>query len=349
MSGSLDRSTWVRIALYVSFCVSAALIVLVAMTRAEDGVDPINGALFAFCLAISAVTVIELNHPIVTKRNGRVVLLLGGMLAQLALIRATDWIEAANHLPLQVGFLLTPFIFAPMVHAVLLGGPAGIFSAVYVSLLGTLLVPDESKTLFMAVSLLSGVTAALTLRKTRRRVQLLRAGFYAGLMAMVLAFIFGVVRLGAGSAEDWRMIGLAAGTALGMGIGTALVVSGLLPVLEGIFLLTTDISWLELSDLNHRLLRRMQIEAPGTFHHSLIVASLSEAAAEAVGANASLCRVCAYFHDVGKLNKPEYFIENQQDGGENPHDALTPTMSALIIVAHVNDGVDLAFKHRLNP
>jgi putative nucleotidyltransferase with HDIG domain len=93
----------------------------------------------------------------------------------------------------------------------------------------------------------------------------------------------------------------------------------------------------------------LQLEAPGTFHHSLVVASLSEAAAEAVGANAAMCRVGAYYHDIGKLNKPAYFIENQHDGTENPHDSLTPTMSALIITAHVKDGVDLALKHKLNP
>ncbi len=91
----------------------------------------------------------------------------------------------------------------------------------------------------------------------------------------------------------------------------------------------------------------MTIEAPGTYHHSLVVANLAESAAEAVGANATLCRVCAYFHDIGKLHKPEYFIENIGDG-ENPHDDLTPTMSALIVIAHVKDGVDLALKHKLN-
>jgi putative nucleotidyltransferase with HDIG domain len=349
VSGSLDRSVSVRFALYLTFCVSAAVLVMRALAVGEEGAIPLSGSLYAFCLAVSAVTVIELNHTMITKRNSRVVLLLGGMLAQLALIRGFDWIERANDLPPEVGFLLTPFVLAPMVHAVLLGGPAGVFSAVYVSLLGTLLVPDEGKTLFLAVSLLSGLAAALTLRKTRRRVQLLRAGFYAGGMAFLLAVIFGVVRLGGGAMDDWKMIGLAAASALGMCIGTALLVSGFLPVLEGMFQLTTDISWLELSDLNHRLLRRMQLEAPGTFHHSLVVASLSESAAEAIGANASMCRVCAYFHDVGKLNKPEYFIENQGDGVENPHDSLTPTMSALIIVAHVKDGVDLALKYRLNP
>ncbi len=123
--------------------------------------------------------------------------------------------------------------------------------------------------------------------------------------------------------------------------------AGVLPILEHLFQITTDISWLEASDLNHPLLRRMTIEAPGTYHHSLVVANLAEAAAEAIGANATLCRVCAYFHDVGKLVKPEYFTENM-NFERNPHDDLAPTMSALIIMAHVKEGVDLALKNKLN-
>jgi hypothetical protein len=91
----------------------------------------------------------------------------------------------------------------------------------------------------------------------------------------------------------------------------------------------------------------MTIEAPGTYHHSLVVANLAEAAAEAIGANATLCRVCAYFHDVGKLVKPDYFTENMSFE-RNPHEDLAPTMSALIIIAHVKEGVDLALKYKLN-
>ena len=149
--------------------------------------------------------------------------------------------------------------------------------------------------------------------------------------------------------DHLQLLGTGSTAAFGTAVLTALLISGLLPIFEGFFHLTTDISWLELSDLNHKLLRQMQLEAPGTFHHSLVVAALAEAAAEKIGANAPMCRVCSYFHDVGKLKKPGYFIENQNEGGENPHDALTPTMSALIIIAHVKDGVDLAVKHKLNP
>src|SRR5256885_8339697 len=105
-------------------------------------------------------------------------------------------------------------------------------------------------------------------------------------------------------------------------------------MLENLFQITTDISWLEASDLNHPLLRRMTIEAPGTYHHSLVVANLAEAPAEAIGANATRCLVCSHFHDVGKLIKPEYFTENMSFE-RNPHHHLAPTMSTLIIIAHV--------------
>jgi putative nucleotidyltransferase with HDIG domain len=143
------------------------------------------------------------------------------------------------------------------------------------------------------------------------------------------------------------MVGWQSVAAIATGFGTAVLASGLIPVLENVFRITTDISWLEMADLNHPLLRRMSLEAPGTYHHSLAVANLAEAAAEKVGANPTMCRVCAYFHDIGKLVKPEYFTENMPPG-HNPHDDLTPTMSALIIIAHVKEGVDLALKNRLN-
>jgi putative nucleotidyltransferase with HDIG domain len=354
VSASIDSSPWVRFALYLGFCVAAGVLIMQGVVHDRaDSDGSLKAGLYAFFLSLSAVTVIELNHPAVVQRNARVILLFGGVLMQLSFVHLVEHLVELFDMPLDFGLLLSPFIIAPMVHAVLLGARAGVFSAVYVSLLSTLLVVDESKALFLTVSLLCGLVAALALRKTRRRSQLLRAGLYSGLTAVMLSMVFGVIDLrtlsSGGAVGDWKEIALASGAAFGVGIGTALLVGGVLPVLEGLFRLTTDISWLELSDLNHKLLRQMQLEAPGTFHHSLVVASLSESAAEAVGANASMCRVCSYFHDIGKLSKPEYFIENQHDGGANPHNSLTPTMSALIIIAHVKDGVDLALKHHLNP
>jgi putative nucleotidyltransferase with HDIG domain len=136
------------------------------------------------------------------------------------------------------------------------------------------------------------------------------------------------------------------GAGLATGMLTGVVVVGLLPLLESLFKRTTDITMLELTDYNHPLLRRMQMEAPGTYHHSLVVAQLAENAADAIGASSLRARVCALFHDIGKMVKPEYFTENQRED-VNPHDFNNPSLSALIIKSHVKEGVDLALQHHL--
>ena len=167
----------------------------------------------------------------------------------------------------------------------------------------------------------------------------MRASVFAGFTVAIFALLIGVVdRL------EFFTILKHMGAGILTGLLTGIVVAGLLPILEGLFKRTTDITLLELTDYNHPLLRLMQMEAPGTYHHSLVVAQLAENAASAIGANPLLARVCALFHDIGKTAKPEYFVENQQDG-INPHNDNNPSLSALIIKSHVKDGVDL--KHKL--
>lgn len=351
---SLEYSVWVRFALYALFVVGSALLVLRSAGDAIFASSPFTGTLCGLVFALTAVAMFHVGREASCRRNSRVVLVLGGMLGHLAIVRLMlvlthGAVDEEN----TYQFLLIPFALAPMLHGVLLGRSVGAFSAVYVSLVGALFVHGGDRLVFLVMSLVCGVTAVMVTTQVSKRVQLLRAGLAVGSVALVLALVLGQLDVselfGPAVVDRLQYLGLACAAAFGTGLGTALLVGGLLPVFEGMFRLTTGISWLELSDLNHKLLRRMQLEAPGTFHHSLVVASLAEAAAESIGANAQLCRVCSYFHDVGKLKKPEYFIENQHDGAENPHDLLTPTMSALVIIAHVKDGVDLAVKHKLNP
>ncbi|HEY5037119.1 MAG TPA: HDIG domain-containing metalloprotein, partial [Chthoniobacterales bacterium] len=249
----------------------------------------------------------------------------------------------------ETTWLIAPYAFAPLVLCVLLGRNHGLYGAVFVSLWSSILVSKIDAPLLVN-GLISGFTAVYLTLQVRRRSRLIRAGLFVGLAIWLLSLTFGLIgpiNLFNPGATDWTMIGVQSAFAIGNGIVTAMVVGGALPILEHLFRITTDISWLEASDLNHPLLRRMTIEAPGTYHHSLVVANLAESAAEAIGANATLCRVCSYFHDVGKLVKPEYFTENM-NFERNPHDDLAPTMSALIIIAHVKEGVDLALKHGLN-
>ena len=130
------------------------------------------------------------------------------------------------------------------------------------------------------------------------------------------------------------------------GIFVAVIATGLLPLIEMSFGYTTDIKLLELANLDQPLLRELMVQAPGTYHHSVIVSNMVEATAKAVNANPLLAKVAAYYHDIGKIKKPLYFIENQMDR-ENKHEKLAPSMSSLILISHVKDGVELAKKEKL--
>ena len=188
----------------------------------------------------------------------------------------------------------------------------------------------------------AATTSAIMCRQIRSRTKLVNVGLIAA--AFVFPTALGVqYMLGQplGLPLLINATWFAGGTFL-----AGLLMNSLLPYLEQWFDIQTDINLLEFSDANHPLLKELVQRAPGTYNHSINVASISEAAAEAIGANGLLCRVGAYFHDVGKLRKPDYFIENQA-GGANKHDDLVPTMSTLVIIAHVKDGVEIAKKHRL--
>jgi hypothetical protein len=194
--------------------------------------------------------------------------------------------------------------------------------------------------------LLVGCTAMVAqLREVRHRNSLIRA-------ATVTALVLGAGALALGAMETplvegmWRQVTLQAGWAGVASFGVGFLVLGLLPSFERLFGVTTGMTLAELRDPRQPLLRQLQQRAPGTYNHSLQVATLSEAAAEAVGADELLVYVGALYHDVGKLNKPEYFVENQA-GGDNKHDKLSPAMSLLVIIGHVKDGVELAREYNL--
>jgi cyclic-di-AMP phosphodiesterase PgpH len=351
---ALEDSVWVKIGLYALFAVGITMLVLRASPGATFANEPWRGAIYAMIISITAIVIFHSIQPQVScRRNSRVILVLGSIIGHLIIIRLVMTLADTEAILERYRFLFLPCALAPMLHGVLLGRTVGSFTTVCVSVIGCLFVPRVDVLGYLVLSIVCGMTAVILTVHVRKRVQLLRAGIYVGVVTLVLGLLLGrldvISCFGPGAVDRLQVLGAGSAAALGTGIFTALVISGLLPIFEGFFRLTTDISWLELSDLNHKLLRRMQLEAPGTFHHSLIVASLAEAAAEKIGANAPMCRVCSYFHDIGKLKKPGYFIENQHEGTENPHDALTPTMSALVIIAHVKDGVDLAVKSKLNP
>ena len=314
--------------------------------------EPTKNFVIALLFFATALTQLWMNQPTTFLRSSRLLLVFGVIFVQLAatkLVLVLCNSGMYSFLRPETAGLIAPYAFAPLVLSVLLGKNHGLYASAFVSLWSSILFGKIDAPLLVC-GLISGFTAVYLTLQVRQRSRLIRAGFGVGVAIWLLSLTFGIIGpfdLFSADGNDWKMIGVQSALAIGNGILTATIVGGILPILEHLFQITTDISWLEASDLNHPLLRRMTIEAPGTYHHSLVVANLAEAAAEAIGANATLCRVCSYFHDIGKLVKPEYFTENM-NFERNPHDELAPTMSALIIMAHVKEGVDLALKHRLN-
>jgi hypothetical protein len=312
--------------------------------------------MLVYCLAAA---LLWMNHQCIWADNSRLFLVFGILVLHVQLMRwisvgameanvpsGPDWSALDRR---QFWELMLPYAFGPMLLSMLLGQRLGMVLAIFGSLFGAML-NGALNGRSLVIGMLSGFAAALMTRDVRRRAGLLKAGLVVGCTTLLLDLLLGQIgplQWSDLSHTRWDTIGWQMFATLMSGVGSALVISGVLPVLESIFGITTPITWLELADLNHPLLKRMTLEAPGTYHHSLMVAQLAEAAAESIGANAAMARVCAYFHDIGKLVKPEYFIENMRHG-RDAHAELAPTMSALVIIAHVKEGVDLAIKHHLN-
>jgi cyclic-di-AMP phosphodiesterase PgpH len=183
-------------------------------------------------------------------------------------------------------------------------------------------------------------TAVLLLRNVRTRTQLVKVAVHAGLAYLVMTLATGAL-----SDQSWQLMLADAMRNFVWGALAGFLLTGALPLVERCFGMVTDISLLELADGSHPLLQELVKRAPGTYTHSMTVATLAEAAAETIGANPLLTRVGSYFHDVGKMLKPQYFIENQN--GENRHNDLEPALSTLIIIGHVKDGVALARQYGL--
>ncbi len=327
-----------KIAIMLLFSVGLGVLIFSGIEN-----EPMKHFVISLLIFGTAMTALWINFPKSFESNSRLLLVLSICFIQLIGVRLILTGDAVSD---RYAWLVFPYAFAPLTLSVLIGRHHGLYAAIFCSLWSSFLLPEISPT-FIVLSLITGFVAVFVTLQVRRRSRLIKAGIYIGIATWILAATFGLIGPLKMEHTDWRLIGWQTLLAVSTGFATAVLVSGILPALETMFNITTDISWLEMADMNHPLLRRLSMEAPGTYHHSLAVANLSEAAAESIGANPTICRVCAYFHDIGKLVKPDYFTENMRPG-HNPHDELTPTMSALIIIAHVKEGVDLALKNKLN-
>jgi len=241
--------------------------------------------------------------------------------------------------------LIVPVPLAVMVMCLVCGARAGLGTALLFSLAMRLTCPGADVEFY--VLLVGGMVAALVSQQVRTRSSLIVVGLMTGSAMLCMALTLKLI------GADGTIIAPDGGVlrssfwAMANGALGGFLVSGLLPAIEHVFDVTTDVRLLEWSDPNKPLLRKLLLEAPGTYHHSMVVGNLAADAAENIGANARLARVAAYFHDVGKLRKPQYFTENQIEGMPNPHDNLSPSMSSLIITAHPKDGADMADQYNV--
>ena len=236
--------------------------------------------------------------------------------------------------------LIVPLAAAPMIICVFMGLGSALPFAVLTAVAAA--VVFKNNLAMLVFSLISGCMGAYWIRNCRERKIFVMAGAKTGLLAAVLA---AAVSVYAGHFSWTHLIWSMLFAFLG-GMSSGIIAAGVVPLVEIAFGYTTDITLLELANLDRPILRQLMMEAPGTYHHSVIVGSMVEAAAVEIDANPLLAKVTGYYHDIGKIKKPQYFIENQRNG-KNKHDKLAPSMSSLILVSHIKEGVELAREHKL--
>ena len=294
-------------------------------------------------VSVSAAIYVYHYQRKITKNHARALVLVGLFL--LMLVTTKLGVSITNHAFLATGSAVTVAVILTIAYDQRFAMGMGMFYCVLASLtVGAMPVSTPQPTnLNLFLTMAAGVvTCCFCLKEIRTRIKLLKISTLAAVVVFVTA---GATEFLTGNSETTgilRNAGFHAGTTLIVG----LLIQSLLPLIEKSFRIATSMTLLDYSDANQPLLKRLHMEAPGTFSHSLLIGSIAEAAAESIGCNGLLCRVGAYYHDVGKINKAGYFVENEL-GSASRHKELAPTMSHLIIVGHIKDGIEMAKEYAL--
>ena len=300
--------------------------------RGDRLYPPLARTLLMLLFVAVFATYLRVELPAVFRDNA--------MLAMFVLLTALvlGLAEVATGL-LDLPEFAVPLALAPLVVGSLLEKRPALVFTLLLTVAATAVT--DLKTPFVAVAVLGGITAVYSVARLRHRWHFARALLTIAIANLVAILAWDLAR--GPTAPMLLRDGLAG---IGNAAASVLFAFLMLPLVEHLLGLTSDITLLELSDLNRPLLRRLQLEASGTYHHSMVVGSLAEAAAEAIGANSLLARVSAYYHDIGKLAKPEYYAENEH-ATRSLHNKLTPSMSALVVRSHIKEGLEMARRQRL--
>jgi cyclic-di-AMP phosphodiesterase PgpH len=257
------------------------------------------------------------------------------LLITMMILLSAYLITEQGHLPST----LIPVAAGIILVAILYDLQVAVFTSVALAMLLGIVFEFDFETAFRAI--IAGVMAAVAMRVVQKRTDFYRCALHLSITLAASNLLLESLKL-----SDTSLVLKQCGLGVVNAVGSTFIAMALLPLFESFFSFTTSITLLELSDLNHPLLKRLAIEAPGTYHHSLVLSSLTEAAAKAVGANPLLARVGTYYHDIGKMEISEYFVENQF-GVKSRHDELAPSMSALVIVSHIKRGREMAEEYDL--
>ena len=277
------------------------------------------------------------NHARAVTLIGLFILLLGSTKVGVLLSNQTSW---------ATGTAVTAAIILTIAYDQRFAIGMSLFYCIFATLAAEpqdLFRQYQLANIYLFLTMTAGViTCCFSLREIRTRMKLLEVSTLAAAIVLIAAVAFGFLDKKPKTSDVFLNAGYHALATFLVG----LLIQSLLPLIEKVFRIATSMTLLDYSDANQVLLKRLAMEAPGTFSHSLLTGSISEAAAEAIGRNGLLCRVGAYYHDIGKINKPGYFVENEI-GSMSRHKELSPAMSQLIIVGHVKDGVEMAKEYGL--
>jgi putative nucleotidyltransferase with HDIG domain len=338
--------------LFVVLCIS----ILAFHHAARLQVIPI--AVIIILISLAGALYIHHYQKRMIYNHARISVLIGLFLVLLASVKfITAWLIELQTELIELQTELTPYAWATgtaVITAIILTIAYNQRFAIGMSVLYCLLACFAAEPLeingevqlmqidLFLIMVTGAFTCCMALREIRTRVKLLQVSALAAVIVFIMAASLELLIPGKNPNRAFVNAGLHAGVTLAVG----LILQSLLPIIEKTFRIATSMTLLDYSDANQPLLKKLAMEAPGTFSHSLLIGSIAEAAAEAIGRNGLLCRVGAYYHDIGKINKAHYFIENEI-GSASRHKELSPTMSLLIIIGHVKDGIEMAKEYGL--
>ncbi|MCH1624976.1 HD family phosphohydrolase [Fredinandcohnia quinoae] len=318
---------------------------LVGLLNSDNSVQPFTGLMIIILLMMAAI-IYYFQSEVPTDRNRNFYLLLFAiifsitivLMKMISLFQQIDYSEIGYIVPVAMGALLVKLLINEKV---------AIISSMIFAICGSIIFNEGvTGTLNFSIGvyfLFGSLAGILFLSKHNRRGKILQAGLFVSLINIALILSIMLLKNGNYSSLDF---GSSVIMAVASGIIASVLTIGLLPFFEGGFGILSTIKLIELSNPNHPLLRKILTEAPGTYHHSVMVANLSESASEAIGENGLLARVASYYHDIGKTKRPHFFIENQMNI-ENPHDNIAPQLSKTIIVSHATDGAEVLRKYKM--